>query len=469
MANLPQELPSRRSGLKAGRLGSQTQTTQPPIRCPECGGERPWRDGLRHLKDGLTVQRWLCRACGYRFSQPMVELDTHDEPFETPHPRSGVFDAGVHGGDFPGDGPTYKPPLMGSEYVGSRKDAITGKNISTLRRCSGCRRVGAPLREGVKNSAQAVACLEEKAIAGKWAAGATPILEEVKEKLIEYAWHGKKRGLAESTIKQRVYRLKRLVKHGADLYDPDSVSTVLAKAEWSPADKQIMVNAYKSFVRFAGLSWEPPRIQAPQKLPFIPTEKEIDELIAGCGRKTATFLQVLKDTGARGIEAARLKWIDVDLDSRAIRINHPVKGSLPRIVKVSAKTIAMINALPRTSEYIFNQNIHTIRQNFQKQRNKIAKKLQNPRIRQIHLHTFRHWFATTQYHKSRDILYVKHLLGHKQIKNTEVYTHLIDFENDEFHVACARTLEEEKKLIEAGFELVRYSEKDEVAIYRKRK
>jgi hypothetical protein len=56
-----------------------------------------------------------------------------------------------------------------------------------------------------------------------------------------------------------------------------------------------------------------------------------------------------------------------------------------------------------------------------------------------------------------------------QIKNTEVYTHLIDFENDEFHVACARTLEEEKKLIEAGFELVRYSEKDEVAIYRKRK
>jgi hypothetical protein len=30
-------------------------------------------------------------------------------------------------------------------------------------------------------------------------------------------------------------------------------------------------------------------------------------------------------------------------------------------------------------------------------------------------------------------------------------------------------LEEEGKLIEAGFEYVRYSEKDEVAIYRKRK
>jgi len=47
------------------------------------------------------------------------------------------------------------------------------------------------------------------------------------------------------------------------------------------------------------------------------------------------------------------------------------------------------------------------------------------------------------------------------------YTQLIDFESDEWHVAHARNLEEESKLIEAGFEYVRYSEKDQVAIYRK--
>jgi hypothetical protein len=33
----------------------------------------------------------------------------------------------------------------------------------------------------------------------------------------------------------------------------------------------------------------------------------------------------------------------------------------------------------------------------------------------------------------------------------------------------AQSLGEEKKLIEAGFDYVRYSDKDEVAIYRKRK
>lgn len=42
-------------------------------------------------------------------------------------------------------------------------------------------------------------------------------------------------------------------------------------------------------------------------------------------------------------------------------------------------------------------------------------------------------------------------------------------ENDEWHVAHARNLEEENKLIEVGFEYVRCSEKDEVAIYRKPK
>jgi hypothetical protein len=36
-------------------------------------------------------------------------------------------------------------------------------------------------------------------------------------------------------------------------------------------------------------------------------------------------------------------------------------------------------------------------------------------------------------------------------------------------VAQAKNLDEENKLIEAGFDYVRYSDKDQVTIYRKRK
>jgi hypothetical protein len=73
------------------------------------------------------------------------------------------------------------------------------------------------------------------------------------------------------------------------------------------------------------------------------------------------------------------------------------------------------------------------------------------------------------YHKTRDILYVQKKLGHKCIENTLVYTQLLNFESDEWHVSHTKNLEEEDKLIEAGFEFVRYDSKEELAIYRKRK
>ena len=66
-------------------------------------------------------------------------------------------------------------------------------------------------------------------------------------------------------------------------------------------------------------------------------------------------------------------------------------------------------------------------------------------------------------------MHVKERLGHRHVASTEIYTHLINFESDEWHVATADGLKEEKKLIEAGFDYVRYSDRDEVAIYRKRK
>jgi len=74
-----------------------------------------------------------------------------------------------------------------------------------------------------------------------------------------------------------------------------------------------------------------------------------------------------------------------------------------------------------------------------------------------------------EYYRTKDMKYVQYLLGHKKIENTDIYTHLVSFENEEWHVAVAKNLEEEKKLIEVGFEFVRYSERDGVAIYRERK
>jgi integrase len=177
---------------------------------------------------------------------------------------------------------------------------------------------------------------------------------------------------------------------------------------------------------------------------------------------------VLKDTGARAGEITKLQWTDVNSQNNTISINDPEKGSKSRTVKVSAKTIAMTNAMSKKyGNYIFNPLVETINDSFWRSRMRLARTLQNPRLLQIHFHTLRHFKATMEYHRTRNILYVKQLLGHKRLENTEIYTHLIEFENDEYHSATAKTIEEAKQLIETGFEYV--TEMEDIKLFRKRK
>jgi len=375
------------------------------IACPQCGSNRIFKDGLRPAHNDSIVQRWVCRDCYYRFSD---------------------------GGSIQKIVPSFFKNRSGNIGECQVCDVLTeeSKNLTELTRQETAQREATP-------------------------------------QILEYAWKAKKRGLADISIEQRIYRLRLLTRKGADLSNPDSVETVLAVNNWSPANKKLFISAYKSFTKMFNIPWDPPRVKAERKLPFIPTETEIDQLISVCGKKTATFLQVLKESGARRGEIGRLRWTDVDTGSSTIRINNPLKGSSARIAKISGKAMAMINAMPRTNDYIFNPNTSTMAKGFMKQRNRLAKKLQNPRLKQIHFHTLRHWKATMEYHKTKDILHVMQVLGHKNINNTLMYTQLINFENDDYHCKTAKTLKEDQELIEAGFEFV--TERDGTKIYRKRK
>lgn len=91
----------------------------------------------------------------------------------------------------------------------------------------------------------------------------------------------------------------------------------------------------------------------------------------------------------------------------------------------------------------------------------------NPRINKITFHTFRHYKATMEYHRTKDLLHVQKILGHKSILSTMVYTHLVNFNGDDFHSATAKTVEEAQKLVESGFEYV--TSFDDVRLFRKRK
>ncbi|MGD8565227.1 MAG: hypothetical protein PVF96_02645 [Candidatus Bathyarchaeota archaeon] len=72
-----------------------------------------------------------------------------------------------------------------------------------------------------------------------------------------------------------------------------------------------------------------------------------------------------------------------------------------------------------------------------------------------------------EYHKTKDILHVMQFLGHRNIKNTLVYTQLLPQKDNDFVVKVARTLDDAKTLLECGFEYI--TDMDHYKLFRKRK
>ncbi len=48
----------------------------------------------------------------------------------------------------------------------------------------------------------------------------------------------------------------------------------------------------------------------------------------------------------------------------------------------------------------------------------------------------------------------KKLLGHENINNTLLYTQLVNFESDEFHIRVAKTFKEARELMEAALSIL---------------
>jgi integrase len=215
------------------------------------------------------------------------------------------------------------------------------------------------------------------------------------------------------------------------------------------------------------IEWTPPKYKQEETLPFVPDEKELDQLIAACkSRRMAAFLQTLKETYADPGEILKLEWKDIS--GNIITINNPVKGHKAGRIQVSNKLIAMINNLPKTSTRVFPARYDSMYQCFVKTRKRAAQILQNPKLLNVSFKTFRHWGGTMiAHHTNGNILTVQKLLRHKSILNSMKYIHMINFKDDEYDVATATTIEEIKQLASAGFQ--KFDEYNNIHIYRRPK
>jgi integrase len=169
--------------------------------------------------------------------------------------------------------------------------------------------------------------------------------------IISFGLWMRKQGYRHSTIKYCIQALKSIARR-ANLLQPESTKAYLASAEMSESRKAKLTEDLARFYGYSHLAFDKPNYRRIERLPFVPLEVEVDQLISGVSRKIATFLQLIKETGARAGEAWNLRWIDLDPQQRTVNI-CPEKNSNPRQLTISIRLVGMLNALPKRYKLIF--------------------------------------------------------------------------------------------------------------------
>jgi integrase len=248
--------------------------------------------------------------------------------------------------------------------------------------------------------------------------------------------------------------IKRLILLGADLRDPESVKTIIAKLKYTNkagivvnvknGTKMLYCAAYGAFAAMMKIEWSNPGYKQEEIEVYVPYESELDTLITSArSQRMAAYLQTLKETFADPSEALRIRWIDIDFKANTIKINFPVKNHNTGTQQVSSKLLSMLSALPHTHERVFPTTYVNISECYRALRKHVAAVQQDPRFLSIELRGFRHWGGTKiAFDTNGNVLVVKKILRHKSVKSTMKYIGKIDFKPDEYETTAATTVEE---------------------------
>ena len=178
-----QDADGKSAEKRANRLHQPPK--QPKLKCPQCSSEHLYKDGMRYLSSGETVQRWLCRACGYRFSE--------------------------------------KPPQKNQEWSINTQSGLTPiRQICVI-------------QKEAKNLDSAT---EIKTVAGDL----DRLPQDARGLITKFMAYLEREGYSEGIGYPAT--IKHLVKDGANLLDPENVKTIIARQKWKDSVKMLATYAY---------------------------------------------------------------------------------------------------------------------------------------------------------------------------------------------------------------------------------
>jgi len=190
----------------------------------------------------------------------------------------------------------------------------------------------------------------------------------------------------------------------------------------------------------------------PKRLPgTILTPAEMKKLLAQpdtatvLGFRDRTLYEMLYSTGLRITEAIRLKVPDVNLDQRTLFV-HAGKGGKDRVAPLGATACRYLAEYLRRVRAMLAHRADTdavfldrLGKPFDK--SGILKKLAIYATRagikkHITVHTFRHTLATEMLRHGADLRQIQELLGHANLRTTQIYTHIVKGELKRVQEQC---------------------------------
>jgi len=173
----------------------------------------------------------------------------------------------------------------------------------------------------------------------------------------------------------------------------------------------------------------------PRKLVIEPfTEQEIRALLASCRGKTAArnraVILLLLDTGVRATELCELKFSDIDMQRRQIRVLG--KGNKERLSPFSDPTEQAL------FDHLLAEHVKgTGERPFQFNRNSLAHLMQRignaAGVHDCHPHRFRHTFAVAYLRNGGDVFSLQEILGHSTMETVKIYLKIAQVDIDQAH------------------------------------
>jgi site-specific recombinase XerD len=262
-------------------------------------------------------------------------------------------------------------------------------------------------------------------------------LKEIYRKQYELLLHNT--GFSPETIRHYLGIFMKFLdyhnfKHPAFITDEEIRDYLILHREKSASHQDSLINAFKFFfekVHSQTLSGS--HAARPRKgfhLPDFFTQQEIWAMLQAAHNLKHKFLIALIYTaGLRRKEAQNLRIPDIILKRNLVLVKD-AKGNKDRYTLFSGHLHKLCNDYLKQYKpalYLFEGAHRGERYSFTSMSNVLKSLAKAAGIqRPVNLHMLRHSFATHLLEDGKDIRYVQELLGHKSIKTTERYTHIVN-------------------------------------------